>query len=235
MFTGLIQALGTIESLGRSRFQIDCQVGAIDLILGDLAIGDSVAVNGVCLTVVEIMPRGLVAEASPETLGRTTLGSNLNGYVNLEASLRAGSKLGGHFVTGHVDAIATLEAAVSVGNSWEMRFVPPSDAGLWNQQIAPYLVAKGSIAVNGVSLTISECDRHSRWFAVAVIPHTYQNTNLCTLETGSLVNLEADILGKYVAKFLSINSTDSLNIYHQQSLTATPEITPEFLSEHGFN
>ncbi|MGC9525440.1 MAG: riboflavin synthase [Limnospira sp.] len=222
MFTGLIQALGTVEPLGDDRFQITCTAGDSDAILTDLAIGDSVAVDGVCLTVVEILPEGFVATASPETLSRTTLGENLQGYANLETSLRAGSKLGGHFVTGHVDAIGCLDSVVSTGNSWEMRFVAPSTSPFWYQQIAPYLVSKGSIAINGISLTIANCDRGSRWFQVAVIPHTYESTNLRHLQPGSSVNLEADILGKYVAKFLG-NPPDS-----------TGDITPEFLAEHGF-
>lgn len=232
MFTGLIQGLGTIQSLGGDRFEISCDIGQTDMILGDLAIGDSVAVNGVCLTVVQILVNGFVATASLETLGRTTLATNLTGYVNLEGSLRAGSKLGGHFVTGHVDAIASLDSATVAGNSWEMRFIPGPNDSLWHQQIAPYLVAKGSIAINGVSLTISDCDRHSRWFQVAVIPHTYEYTNLNTLEPGSWVNLEADILGKYVAKFLSTNPVAYVNIPPGNS---APEITPEFLSENGFS
>jgi riboflavin synthase len=222
MFTGLIQALGTVEPLGDDRFGIACTAGDPDSILTDLAVGDSVAVDGVCLTVVEILPGGFVAAASPETLGRTTLGENLRGSVNLEPSLRAGSKLGGHFVTGHVDAIGCLDSVESAGHSWEMRFVAPGEDSFWYQQIAPYLVPKGSIAVNGISLTIANCDRRGRWFQVAVIPHTYESTNLRHLQPGSPVNLEADILGKYVAKFLG---------NHPGS---TGDITPEFLAEHGF-
>jgi len=229
VFTGLIQALGTLEALEGGRSRIRCVSGDLPSILQDLAIGDSVAVDGVCLTVVEIEASGFIAAVSPETLQRSTLGRMQpdNSYVNLEASLRVGSKLGGHFVTGHVDGVGCLQESVLVGNSWEMSFAaPPTLAEVWQQRIAPYLVPKGSIAVNGISLTVAECDRASRWFKVAVIPHTYEETNLRTLQPGSWVNLEGDILGKYVEKFL----------HHRVGGATEPmeAITPEFLAEHGY-
>lgn len=236
MFTGLIQSLGKLKPIGNDRFQISCTSSNSHQILQDLAIGDSVAVDGVCLTVVSVLPQGFVAVASPETLSRTTIGAFPDASVNLETSLRAGSKLGGHFVTGHVDAIGTLASSVQTANSWEMRFSAPAAANSgWQRQIAPYIVSKGSIAVNGISLTVADCDADGNWFEVAVIPHSFDETNLRYLQPGSLVNLEADILGKYVAKFLRSGSKQ-----HPEPWEETPVInslggiTPEFLAEHGF-
>lgn len=236
MFTGLIQSLGQLKSLGNDRFQISCTSSSSHQILHDLAIGDSVAVDGVCLTVVSVLPQGFVAIASPETLRRTNLGAFPDAIVNLETSLRAGSKLGGHFVTGHVDAIGTLATSTQTANAWEMRFTAPTaiNSG-WRHYIAPYIVPKGSIAVNGISLTVADCDADGNWFEVAVIPHSFEETNLRYLQPGSLVNLEADILGKYVGKFL--RSSYQL---HPEPWEETPainslaDITPEFLAEHGF-
>ncbi|MBG0746941.1 riboflavin synthase [Planktothrix agardhii 1806] len=240
MFTGLIQALATLQPIGQDQFQISCVLGDVELILKDLAIGDSVAVDGVCLTVAEIRDKGFIATASPETLNRTKLGQSLEGYFNLETSLRAGSKLGGHFVTGHIDGVGCLQSVTSTVTSWEMRFgAPVSDANIWRRQIAPYIVPKGSIAVNGISLTISDCDLDGNWFQVAVIPHSYQETNLRYLQPGSWVNIEADILGKYVGKFLQSYLKGNLNYVESYdnipAISTLTEITPEFLAEHGFS
>ncbi|MGL5065133.1 MAG: riboflavin synthase [Microcoleus sp.] len=236
MFTGLIQSLGKLKPLGNDRFQISCTSSDSHLILSDLAIGDSVAVDGVCLTVVSVLPQGFVAVASPETLSRTTLGKFPDAGVNLETSLRAGSKLGGHFVTGHVDAIGCLAASRQTANSWEMRFAAPATANSgWQHQIAPYLVPKGSIAVNGISLTVADCDAAGNWFEVAVIPHSFAETNLRYLQPGSLVNLEADILGKYVAKFLRHGSQQFAEAGEEMAaINVSGGITQEFLAEHGF-
>jgi riboflavin synthase len=228
VFTGLIQALGTIQSLGGDHFAVSCRTDASEVILQDLAIGDSVAVDGICLTVEEILSHGFVATASDETLYRTTLGQQEQAaaYVNLETSLRVGSKLGGHFVTGHIDGIGCLQESRQTPNSWEMSFTAPSTlTKQWHHKISRYLVPKGSIAVNGVSLTIADCDPQGSWFKAAVIPHTYAETNLSHLQIGSWVNLESDILGKYVDKLLG----------HHLSLTGqVDEITPAFLAEHGY-
>jgi len=223
VFTGLIQALGTIRPLGGYAWQITCMSESTDLILQNLAIGDSVAVDGVCLTVMEVLPQGFIAAASPETLRRTTLGQQIeDGFVNLETSLRVGSKLGGHFVMGHVDGIGRLQAVEQTANSWEMSFTA-------SDRIARYIVPKGSIAVNGVSLTIAEYDPGLSWFKVAVIPLTYAHTNFRYLRPGSGVNLEADILGKYVEKLIHAGSS------HDSAASSNPdELTPTFLTEHGY-
>ncbi len=191
----------------------------------DLTVGDSVAVDGVCLTVVEILPQGFVADASPETLARSTLGHRPEARVNLETALRVGSKLGGHFVTGHVDGIGTLESSVPTATSWEMTFTTTA-------AVARYVIAKGSIAVNGISLTVAYCDPEGTHFTVAVIPHTYAATNLHGLRPGQTVNLEGDILGKYVEKFLRSGTMPHLAQSLAQSPVAT--LTSEFLAENGY-
>lgn len=234
MFTGLIQALGSMRSHGEDRFQISCLPEASSSLMSDLAIGDSVAVDGVCLTVEEILPMGFVAAASPETLSRTTLGERQRAstIVNLEASLRVGSKLGGHFVTGHVDGIGCLQESTQTANSWEMSFTAIEGFGeLWQRTIARYIIPKGSIAVNGVSLTVADCDPSGSWFKVSVIPHSYAETNLSYLQTGNWVNLEGDILGKYVEKFLRYQPNSLVDAPHTASLDG---ITPAFLAENGY-
>jgi riboflavin synthase len=233
MFTGLIQSLGTLHFSEVEKVQISCPFSTADGILQDLAIGDSVAVDGVCLTVVEILPRGFVAAASPETLQRTTLSQQQIGetYVNLEASLRVGSKLGGHFVTGHVDGIGYLQEAVQTASSWEMRFTVKAT------KVARYIVPKGSITVNGISLTVADCDPGGTWFTVAVIPHTFAETNLRDLRPGSWVNLEGDILGKYVEKFLRLgpgSAEGSDSVLELGAIANMDTISPTFLAEHGY-
>uniref|UniRef100_A0A7C3VHQ4 Riboflavin synthase n=1 Tax=Planktothricoides sp. SpSt-374 TaxID=2282167 RepID=A0A7C3VHQ4_9CYAN len=201
-------------------------------IVAQLQLGDSVAVDGICLTVEDLLPNGFIASASPETLRRTTLGEEAK-PVNLETSLRAGGKIGGHFVTGHVDGIGCLRELVQTAGSWEITFNPPAEfASLWQQQIAPFIVPKGSIAVNGISLTVADCDAAGTWFKTAVIPHTFQTTNLHYLSPGSLVNIEADILGKYAAKF--IQSRLNYAGFGESHSSSAADITEDFLTEHGF-
>lgn len=223
MFTGLIQALGQVQAIGSDRVKVSCVSKDSTLILTDLAIGDSVSVDGICLTVTEVLPRGFIAAASPETLGRTTLGQRQSdaSFVNLETSLRVGSKLGGHFVMGHIDGIGYLQAKEQTATSWEMSFTT-------TEAIARYIVPKGSIAVNGISLTIADYDDARCWFKVAVIPLTYAETNLCYLQLGNAVNLEADILGKYAAKTLDAN------FEHSRSEHGNSELSTAFLAENGY-
>mgnify|MGYP002777012994 CR=1 FL=1 len=225
MFTGLIQATGKLKPFEQDRFMISIPEVAYSMILSDLAIGDSVSVDGVCLTVEEILLDGFIATASPETLSRTTLGKRLESAesVNLETSLRVGSKIGGHFVTGHVDGVGSLLESFPTETSWEMIFTAPSTlTEEWEKFIARYIVSKGSIAVNGISLTVADCDQYGNWFKVSVIPHTYQETNLSSLKTGDWVNLEGDILGKYVEKLIGIRSIHSA------------DVSLGFLAEHGY-
>jgi len=226
MFTGLIRTTATLRLLGHNLAQIVCTGYSPEVILEGLELGDSVAVDGICLTVTEIQARGFVAAVSPETLSRTTLNSESGEVcVNLEPSLKVGSKLGGHFVTGHIDGVGYLEASVQTENSWEMSFQVP------DTKVARYVVSKGSIAVNGVSLTIATCNSVGSWFKVAVIPLTYAETNLRYLQPGSPVNLEGDMLGKYVEKFLRLGSPSVEPVASLQTLSG---VTDGFLAEHGY-
>lgn len=240
MFTGLIQALGTTRSIGGDYWQVTCVTDSSDVIMRDLAIGDSVAVDGVCLTVESVLKDGFIATASPETLRRTTLGQEQTGqrYVNLEASLRVGSKVGGHFVMGHVDGIGKMLSVEQTARQSPQRGEPPQGAAStsWEMTftatgaIARYIVPKGSIAVNGISLTVAEYQPETMQFKVAVIPLTYAETNLHYLSSGSWVNLEGDILGKYVEKFLHSGN----KLLTTDADASEYEITPTFLSEHGY-
>lgn len=231
MFTGLIQNLGVIQPLGGDQFSVSVVGNKSSSILSDLAVGDSVATDGVCLTVEEILSEGFMATASPETLKRTTLGQRSaekteNNYVNLETSLRVGGKIGGHFVTGHVDGIGLLKASRATEKAWEMTFAAPPDLlELWQKRIGRYLISKGSIAVNGISLTVADCDSQGNWFTAAVIPHTYAETNLCHLQIGDRVNLESDILGKYVERLMTPHLGDT---------SVQENISIDFLAEHGY-
>lgn len=217
MFTGLIQTVGQLTLLDPEHVQVHCPEAQKHLILDGLEIGDSIAVDGVCLTVTKILGQGFIADISPETRQRSNL-STLHGgskAVNLETSLRVGSKLGGHFVTGHVDGLGQFQSASQTATSWEMCFTSHSE------QVSRYILRKGSIAINGISLTVADCNDSGSWFMAAVIPHTYAETNLCHLQPGNPVNLEGDILGKYVEKFM-------------RSGGPSDAITPDFLVEHGY-
>ncbi len=229
MFTGLVQSLGNLRLLTDDRLEVACLSPDSELILTDLTIGDSVSVDGACLTVEQILPQGFIAAISPETLDRTTIGqrARTSTHVNLETSLRVGGKIGGHFVTGHIDGVGRLVSVKSTATSWELRFAAPLTlTQQWSDYISRYIVSKGSIAVNGVSLTIADCDLLGSWFTVAVIPHTYTHTNLSELKPDEWVNLEADILGKYVEK-LTMSSSQS------RSQDRSP-ITADFLIANGY-
>jgi riboflavin synthase len=221
MFTGLIQSRGKIRGLADDRVEILIDPANVEIILADLEIGDSIAVDGVCLTAERLMGQGFVATVSPETWQRSTLGQNVSNstrWVNLETSLRAGGKVGGHFVTGHVDGWGQLAEVQQSAAAWELKFtLPPPQS--WQEPITKYIVAKGSIAVNGISLTVANCG--ADWFTVAVIPHTYAETNLNGLTVSDLVNLEGDILSKYVEKLLRPGSQ-------------TEDISLDFLATHGY-
>lgn len=192
MFTGLVEAVGEIASLEPVppgiRMRVQTALGA------ELVPGDSLAVNGVCLTVVSADKTGIQADVSPETARVTTLGTARCGtIVNLERPLRADGRLGGHFVQGHVDATAAIDEIREDGDSRWMTVRFPSE-------LASYIVRKGSIAVNGVSLTVAGVDDHR--FGVQVIPYTWAHTNFHALKAGDAVNLECDVLAKYVARAL---------------------------------
>ena len=194
MFTGLIESVGTVEELAPSaagqRIRVSTNLAA------ELSPGDSLAVNGVCLTVVATCGGCVHADVSPETLRVTTLGNLKTGTrVNLERSLRADARIGGHFVQGHVDATGLIERLQQNGDSyWLTVRYPPMIAG--------YLVRKGSIAVDGISLTIAGLGDHQ--FDVQLIPFTFQHTNLQEARAEDAVNLECDMLGKYVVRAMEL-------------------------------
>lgn len=205
MFTGLIQELGTVKSL--SRGTVGKLVVASERTPGEVAIGDSVAVNGACLTVTAISGDEVSFDAVPETLARTSLGELRPGdKVNLETSLKAGQPIGGHFVQGHVDGVGTIESTRSLGGSQVIAISAPG-------AVMRYVVEKGSVAIDGISLTVASCDGSG--FTIAVIPHTLEATTLHSKRPGDKVNLEADILGKYVEKLLGGKGTSGVT---EQSL-----------------
>jgi riboflavin synthase len=193
VFTGLIREVGTVHSLsggeGGVRIQLEAPVTA-----RAAALGDSVAIDGVCLTVVAVDGATLAFDAVPETLSRTALASLESGSrVNLEPALRAGEPLGGHYVQGHVDGVGSLRSTEPEGDGRRLWIdIPP--------ELLRYVVEKGSIAVQGTSLTVAELDE--RGLAVALIPHTLEATTFGALEPDARLNIEVDVLAKYVEKLL---------------------------------
>jgi len=186
VFTGLVAGTGKVRSLRHGRLEVDTPLAA------GLAAGDSIAVNGVCLTALEPSAGGFAADVMPETLRRSSLGPlGAGDEVNLELPLRAGDRLGGHMVQGHVDGTGTVEDVREEGFSRVVRVAAPAD-------LLRYVVEKGSIAVDGVSLTVSAVDDDA--FEVSLIPETLERTTLGSAAPGRAVNLEVDLLAKYVEK-----------------------------------
>jgi riboflavin synthase len=189
VFTGLVREVGAVVGFDGARLTIAAPATA-----AGVQLGDSVAVDGVCLTVVARLESTISFDAVPETLGRTSLGALAQGSrVNLEPALRAGDPLGGHYVQGHVDGVGSVRSVEPEGDGKRIAFTAPAD-------LLPYVVEKGSIAVQGTSLTIAAVDDGG--FEVALIPHTLEATTLGALKPGDDVNLEADVLAKYVEKLL---------------------------------
>jgi riboflavin synthase len=200
MFTGLIEATGTVRAIA---VEGEGAVLEIDTALGpELALGDSLATSGVCLTVVGRDGAHVTMDVSPETLRVTGLGRLTPGRpVNLERPLRADGRLGGHVVQGHVDGVGALLAITDEGAFRRVRIGFPAD-------LAPWMVTKGSIAVDGISLTIAALD--DEWFDVQVIPHTWAHTTLSAARIGDPVNLECDLVGKYVVRLATLQSQGRL-------------------------
>jgi riboflavin synthase len=193
MFTGLIQDVGKIASL---RLNKRSAVLAVEtsLPVRSMKLGASIAVNGACLTVMKKGKNTFMVDVSPETLNRTGLaGLGIGSLVNLERPLRLHDGLGGHLVTGHIDGVAVVESIETQGEFTFFRFCVPVQLGV-------SLVSKGSVAVDGISLTTNECSR--RRFSVAIIPFTLEHTNLRARRVGDKVNIETDLIGKYVQKFV---------------------------------
>lgn len=196
MFTGIVEEIGKIKSFNGEKLVVECKK-----VLENTQLGDSIAIDGCCQTVVDLTSNTFSTDVSPETL-RIIKGFKAGELVNLERALTPQSRMGGHIVQGHVDGVAKYLG--------DMRFeVSP--------ELDKYIVYKGSITVNGVSLTVSKSEKNI--FSVAIIPHTLENTNLKDLQVGDLVNIETDILGRYVEKFLS---------------TKDNNLTEDFLKENGF-
>lgn len=193
MFTGIVVEMGAVVSLNRKRSGAHLTIKA-DAVSKDACVGDSIDINGVCLTVVSRNGDVLSFDLSDETLHSSNLGLLRPGdRVNLESSLRADGKLGGHFVTGHVDAVGKIRSKTVVGDTLTIAIEAP-------EKVTDLLVEKGSIAVDGISLTVVGVSRDA--FTIVIIPHTASITTLGFKDTGDTVNLEADIIGKYVARFL---------------------------------
>jgi riboflavin synthase len=194
VFTGIVRELGTVEALDGGADGVRLRVRAPQT-AADSAIGDSVALNGVCLTVTAIEDGALLFDAVPETISRSTLGRlRPRVEVNVEPALRAGEPLGGHIVQGHVDRVGRVRSSTPEGDGVRIEVEAP-------EEVLRYCVEKGSIAVEGVSLTIAALTDDA--FAVALIPHTLAATTLGRLAAGDAVNLEADVLGKYVERLLA--------------------------------
>jgi riboflavin synthase len=193
MFTGIIEELGKIASLEKHANGAKIRIGA-RIVTENTSEGDSIAVNGVCLTALDVKKDSFTADVSEETLRKSTLGRLKTGArVNLERAVTPLTRLGGHIVQGHVDSRGKFLSAVQSGDFWTVRVSFPKEIG-------QYLVYKGSISVEGISLTIAELA--ADFFEIAVIPKTWELTNLSTLQTGDEVNLEADVIAKYVERIL---------------------------------
>jgi riboflavin synthase len=200
MFTGIIEELGSVREIEKRGDDARIVIEA-HLVTDGSANGDSISVNGVCLTALEVEPDSFVADVSKETLMRSTLGSLSQGSpVNLERAVTPVTRLGGHIVQGHVDARGTFLGSESHGESWTFRIAYP-------KEIARYLVFKGSVAVEGISLTIANLT--DDYFEIAVIPKTWEVTNFSQLKPGAEVNLEVDVIAKYVERILAAGTSYS--------------------------
>ena len=189
MFTGIVEEVGSVVSISSNGMTVRA-----DAVMSDLKLGDSISVNGACLTAVSITGSEFSVDLSPETMRRTSLGDlAAGGVVNLERALLASDRMGGHIVQGHVDGTGRITSTKEDGDSVIYRVRVPA-------RMMPYIVEKGFIAVDGISLTVVKVDTSS--FTLAVIPYTLRNTNLHALSVGARVNLEADILAKYVENLL---------------------------------
>ena len=218
MFTGIIQSLGKIKK--------EKNILTIEILDKgfDIQIGDSIAVDGICLTVKEISNNKFKVDVSEETFKKTTLGekSSINQIVNLEPALRISDRLGGHIVSGHIDGLGKVENIEKLDKSWLLSIK-------WqNSNFSKYVVDKGSICLNGISLTIAKSENQGEIFTIAIIPHTWHNTNLKKLSVGDSVNLEADALIKYVEKLL---------IFHKNKNAEdiSSKISSNWLKDNGWN
>jgi len=211
MFTGIVEEMGTVKALRRDAGAARLAISASTVLVGT-APGDSICVNGVCLTVVDVTKGVFSADVAVETLKVTNLGDlKVGAPVNLERALQLSARIGGHLVSGHVDAVGRVREKREEGNGWRIFFDAP-------ENVLRYVIKKGSIAIDGVSLTVAEVDAPG--FSVAIIPHTAKGTTLGFKKPGDSVNLESDIIGKYVERLLSERVESGVNL--------------DFLKGHGF-
>ena len=217
MFTGIIQAVGKIIALEPKGEDMRLRIGTGKLDLADVAIGDSIAVSGVCLTAVELPGDGFWADVSGETLKRTTLGQLMRGgAVNLEKALLPTTRLGGHLVSGHVDGLGQVTTRSEAGRSVKFRIKAPDN-------LARYIAEKGSICVDGVSLTVNTV--HGSEFELNIVPHTLVETTIGEYQVGQSVNLEVDIIARYLERLL---------LGEQAAKPDASNISRAVLAEHGF-
>lgn len=212
MFTGIVEEIGTVKKIARGqKAYLEIQA---DKIFSDIHIGDSIAVNGVCLTVTGFSGKIFNADVMNETFSRSSLGSLKTGsHVNLERAMSANGRFGGHIVSGHIDGTGKITNIKKDGNAVWYKISA-------DENIIKYTVEKGSIAIDGISLTVARVERDN--FSVSIIPHTSEETILSEKKLGDTVNLENDIIGKYVERFLNFNKTGKSSI------------TMDFLSKYGF-
>lgn len=191
MFTGLIEEIGEVLSLEKEGSNLNIEIQA-KKILEDIKLGDSIAIDGTCLSVTKVTENSFSVTAIDETLGLTIIGAyEVGKKVNLERCLKLSDRLGGHIVSGHIDAVAKVLSVKECNGSWEYELEFP-------EKLAKYIIHKGSIAINGISLTVAEVSENR--LKVAIIPETYENTNIKCLDSGDSVNIELDMLAKYVEK-----------------------------------
>jgi len=211
MFTGLIQSIGHLQAIeergGDARFTFSLK----DLDLSDIEMGASIAVNGVCLTAVEWTANSFVADASKETLALTSLGGlALNATLNFEKSLTLQDPLGGHLVSGHVDGIAEVVSMSEAANAWHIRLRAPVE-------LSRYIAKKGSVCLDGISLTVNEVNGHE--FDIMIIPHTFLATNVHTWSQGTLVNLEVDLIARYLERLFTAEQPTNAQSFATEGLT----------------
>lgn len=224
MFTGIIEEVGNIIQIDRGSKSSVLHIGG-KLIFDDLKIGDSVAVNGVCLTVTTLSSNSFTADVMSETLSRSSLGAlTRNSPVNLERAMAANGRFGGHIVSGHIDGTGTIES------------IKKDDNAIWysiktSEKLMRYIVEKGSIAIDGISLTVARVTKDA--FSVSIIPHTIKATILGTKSTGDMVNLENDVVGKYIERFLTVPPSETEAV-QQKAANQSQGITKEFLMKYGY-
>ena len=219
MFTGIIEEMGIVKSIKSKVITIEA-----NKIFDDLKLGDSVAVNGACLTVSSFSNKIFNADITSETLSRTNLGELKLGFkVNLERALTLNGRLGGHIVSGHVDGIGIIKNISKNSEDIELIIECPSN-------LMKYIIEKGSVAVDGISLTVAKVDTNKNNFSVAIIPHTLKETVLYYKKSGDKVNIENDIIGKYVEKLLSFNDFN----FNNETNNKSSNINMEFLIKNGF-